>query len=289
MYTHGGRKLIEGELLSGVLERVREGLEELGVFERLGARLVVFEAGVMPWSLRNPEYLARQCFPAAVALAVSRERALEAIEQARVRLPALRPLRVTATRDREGARQMQSLIGRAAWPVRTAQDIKLAPFQVLATDRGSLLGLTREQQWAELDHWTQARDLFLPIRRIQVNNPADEKAATELWELVSSEGGGVVARTRDWFPQVGERREVAAMKVRGREALRLEYGPMYLAPEQRDRLKERPLKGARQQALREWALAAEGLRLFAEGRGFEAYHAYALGVLACQREPLEGR
>jgi protein phosphatase len=53
-----------------------------------------------------------------------------------------------------------------------------------------------------------------------------------------------------------------AVKCRGREYLRIIYGPEYTLPENLERLRQRGLSAERSLALREFALRAESLERF---------------------------
>jgi hypothetical protein len=80
-----------------------------------------------------------------------------------------------------------------------------------------------------------------------------------------------------------------AVKVRGREYLRVIYGPEYTMPENLTRLRERGLSGKRSLALREFALGVEGLERFVRREPLRRVHECAFGVLALESEPLDPR
>lgn len=80
-----------------------------------------------------------------------------------------------------------------------------------------------------------------------------------------------------------------AIKVRGREYLRIIYGPEYTAPENIDRLRKRGLAAKRSLALREFALGVEGLERFARREPLRRVHECVFGVLALESEPVDPR
>ena len=80
-----------------------------------------------------------------------------------------------------------------------------------------------------------------------------------------------------------------AIKVRGKEYLRIIYGPDYDMPENLKRLKRRGLGQKRRMALREFALGMEGLHRFVENAPFSHVHQCAFGVLAMESEPVDPR
>lgn len=79
------------------------------------------------------------------------------------------------------------------------------------------------------------------------------------------------------------------IKIRGREYLRIIYGPEYTLPEQMTRLKQRHLGKKRSLALREFALGAEALERFVENEPLYKVHECIFGVLALESEPIDPR
>lgn len=80
-----------------------------------------------------------------------------------------------------------------------------------------------------------------------------------------------------------------AIKCRGREYLRIIYGPEYTAAANLDRLRARGLSVKRSLALRELALGLEGLHRFVEREPLYRVHECAFGVLALESEPVDPR
>jgi protein phosphatase len=79
------------------------------------------------------------------------------------------------------------------------------------------------------------------------------------------------------------------VKCRGREYLRLIYGPEYTALAHLARLRARHLGIKRALALREWALGIEALERFVRGEPLRRVHACIFGVLALESEPVDPR
>ena len=80
-----------------------------------------------------------------------------------------------------------------------------------------------------------------------------------------------------------------AVKCRGREYLRIIYGPEYTAPENLNRLRERGLAGKRSLALREFALSIEALERFVRHEPLHRVHECVFGLLALESEPVDPR
>jgi protein phosphatase len=116
---------------------------------------------------------------------------------------------------------------------------------------------------------------------------ADEAACADAALLVGDPDGrrwgrhgGQAARLR--HPVRGKKGLIQpALKVRGREYLRIIYGPEYDAPETISYdLRERGLAGKRNLALREFALGHEGLKRFVAREPLRRVHECVFAVLA---------
>jgi protein phosphatase len=79
------------------------------------------------------------------------------------------------------------------------------------------------------------------------------------------------------------------IKVRGRDYLRIIYGPDYTEPSQLARLRERHLGRKRSLALSEHALGLEVLERVARGEPLWRVHEAVFGVLALEAEPVDPR
>ena len=80
-----------------------------------------------------------------------------------------------------------------------------------------------------------------------------------------------------------------ALKCRGREYLRIIYGPDYTRPDQLERLKKRSTRGKSMLAIREFALGIEALERFVRRSPLREVHKAVFGVLALESEPMDPR
>ena len=88
----------------------------------------------------------------------------------------------------------------------------------------------------------------------------------------------------------GRRRLVQpGVKVRGREYLRIIYGPDYTEPANLERLRSRNLGHKRSLALREYALGLESVDRLVAGEPLWRVHEAVFGVLALESEPVDPR
>jgi protein phosphatase len=129
-----------------------------------------------------------------------------------------------------------------------------------------------------------------PYQIVELADPASEAASTAWWEDLTETGGeGAVVKPLPFVATTSRGLLQPAVKCRGREYLRIIYGPEYTLPEHLERLRDRGLSGKRSLALREFALGVEGLERFVQREPLRAVHECVFGVLALESEPVDPR
>jgi protein phosphatase len=182
---------------------------------------------------------------------------------------------------------------RYCWPVGGIDDLKVAPFHLLATE--GTVHSDKNHQWhmetlAELAAQDPKLIMATAHRIVDLADPASEAEATRWWEEMTAAGGeGMVVKPLDWIQRDSRGLVQPAVKCRGREYLRIIYGPEYTAPADLERLRRRGLSHKRSLALREFALGMEALQRFAEGEPLYRVHECVFAVLALESEPVDPR
>jgi len=125
---------------------------------------------------------------------------------------------------------------------------------------------------------------------VNSSHHATEAAATAWWEERTAAGGeGMVVKPFEFLARGRRGLAQPALKCRGREYLRIIYGPEYTLPENLERLRRRGLVAKRSLTLRELALGIEGLERFVRREPLRRVHECVFGVLALESEPVEPR
>jgi protein phosphatase len=125
---------------------------------------------------------------------------------------------------------------------------------------------------------------------IDSTSNTDRKEVVDWWTTHTSAGGEGMVVKPNAFIVKGEKGLIQpAMKVRGRDYLRIIYGPDYALPENIERLRKRGLMCKFSLADREFRLDLEDLHRFVEKRALRQVHECALGVLGLESEPVDPR
>ncbi len=125
---------------------------------------------------------------------------------------------------------------------------------------------------------------------VDLADAGEVESATQWWlDLTNAGDEGMVVKPLEVLTK-GRRFFVQpALKVRGREYLRIIYGPDYLAAEHLSRLKHRAVGAKRGLAAREFGLGLEGLERFARSAPLREVHECVFAVLALESEPIDPR
>ncbi len=102
-------------------------------------------------------------------------------------------------------------------------------------------------------------------------------------------GEGMVVKPFDFYTTGPKGLVQPAVKCRGREYLRIIYGPEYLEPANLIRLRKRGLARKRRLAQREFLLGLEALHRFVEKQPLRNVHECVFAVLALESEPVDPR
>ncbi len=292
-YTRTGRRFFDDDNVDReLIARVSEALGAAGFWERFKTDWVCLDAELLPWSAKAQGLIRGQYAPVAAAGEAALTSALATVEAAAGRGLALEPL-LERLRGRKEAIGLYAAAYRSyCWETSGLEGVHIAPFHLLATEGQTYLD--RDHLWhlAELARLAEADPLFLATghRVVDVLDDASCAEATDWWlELTGKSGEGMVVKPLDFIVR-GQRGLVQpAVKCRGREYLRIIYGPDYTEPENLERLRRRGLTGKRALALREFALGVESLERFVRGEPLWRVHQAVFGVLALESEPVDPR
>nr|WP_119590524.1 polynucleotide kinase-phosphatase [Streptomyces scabiei] len=296
LFTRTGRPFFDDEARTElVLGRLREAMRAAGLWEELAPDWVLLDAELMPWSLKASGLLRTQYAAVGAASGAVFPGALAALEGA-----AARGLDVGELLDKQRERAADAAAftdayRRYCWPTEGLDGVRLAPFQILAVQGRSLAALPHDEQLALIDRLVEfdVSGLLQTTRRLFVDT-GDEgsvRAGIDWWLEMTGRGGeGMVVKPVEAVVRDGRGRLVQpGIKCRGREYLRIIYGPEYTRPENLARLRGRFLNHKRSLALREYALGLEALDRLAEGEPLWRVHEAVFGVLALESEPVDPR
>jgi len=294
VYTRTGRRFFEdANLEATLLTRLQQALDRAGLWAELETDWAILDCELMPWSAKARDLLRQQYAAVGAAARMALPLAVASLHAA-----AERGLDLTSLEERYREREAMAdhyvdAYRRYCWPVRSLDDYKLAPFHLLATE--GQVHTDRDHPW-HLETLARAcradPDLLLatPSFVVDLTDEASQERGIAWWEELTDRGGeGMVVKPRAFIAEGRRGMAQPAVKCRGREYLRIIYGPEYTAPENLERLRSRGLGAKRSLALREFALGIEGLERFVRREPLRRIHECVFGVLALESEPVDPR
>ena len=293
LYTRTGRRVFDDEREHRLLDRIRAAATERGFWQRFETDWLCLDCELMPWSAKAKELLDQQYKPLAAASRMGLGEAVAALQTASARGVAVGDLlerfRVRATM----ADAYATALSHYDAPLASFEDLRLAPFHLLATETAAHTDKTHAWHMETLADLCAGTDELLmptPHRMVDLHDDASCADAVAWWEQLTAAGGeGMVVKPHDFIARNGNRLLQPAVKCRGREYLRIIYGPEYSAEENLARLRSRGVAAKRTLALQEFALGVEGLQRFVDGEPLRAVHECAFAVLAMESAPVDPR
>ena len=264
-----------------------------GMWDELASDWVYLDCELMPWSAKAQDLLRQQYVPTGAAARAGLAASISALRMASKQVPEASELAARYEERRVMTDQYVVAYRRYCWTVHSLADLKLAPFHLLASE--GAVHADKDHVW----HMTTltrlgAADpellLATPSRTVDLSDEASFQDGIAWWEELTASGGeGMVVKPLQFITKGHRGLVQPAVKCRGREYLRIIYGPEYTAPEHLERLRARGLGTKRSLALREFSLGMEALQRFVEKEPLRRVHECVFGVLALESEPVDPR
>jgi protein phosphatase len=288
----GRRFFSDAAVEDALARRVRAAFDAAGLWDELDSDWALLDAELMPWSAKAQALLRDQYAPVGIAARTATRAAADVVRAAAARTEGLDALVGRLDTRIAAADAYTNAYRRYCWAVDGLDDLRLAPFHLLATegrvhdDRDHPWHMTTLARLAEHDPLLVATSW----RRVSLDDPEQVAEAVAWWEQHTAAGGeGMVVKPVDFVVRHKGRLVQPALKCRGREYLRIIYGPEYTTPDHLDRLRQRGVRRKRQLAIKEFALGLEALHRFVERQPLRQVHTCVLGILALESEPVDPR
>lgn len=294
IYTRTGRPFFNSRLTEQtLLRRLRDSITKSGLWDELQTDWLCLDCELMPWSAKAQALIKEQYAAVGVAALTGLQESVAALEQAQGRLSEVGPLLERHRERLELVRKYTAAYRHYCWNVTTVDDLRLAPFHLLASE--GKVHMDRDHIWhmETLARIAAAGDpvfLATPFKVVDLSSQASEDDATGWWTDLTSRGGeGMVVKPLEFIAKGPRGLLQPAVKVRGPEYLRIIYGPEYTLPANLDRLRSRGLGAKRSLAMREFSLGVESLERFVRREPLRRVHECVFAVLAMESEPVDPR
>ncbi len=294
-YTRTGRRFFDDTAIeTELLGQVKAAIDKVDYWKVFNTDWICLDCELMPWSVKAQELLRQQYAPVGVSARIALGEAVASLETAAERGVDVSCILDDYRQRAEAVTKYVKAYQQYCWHVQSIADLKLAPFHLLATE--GVVYFDKDHLWhmemlSKLCQDSEDNPLFATsYGMVNVTDDTNQAEAICRWEELTEQGGeGTVIKPLDFIVQ-GKRGLVQpAVKCRGREYLRIIYGPEYTLPQNLKRLRTRGLSHKRSLALREFALGVEALERFVRREPLSRVHECVFGILALESEAVDPR
>jgi protein phosphatase len=310
IYTRTGRRFFNNEdIETQFLDRIRRAMDQINFWNEFNTEWACLDCELMPWSEKAQELLKSQYAAVGSSASAALGEAINVLEATAARNDLEKGFKLP---ERSSAQEfdLQQLVGKFedrnrlishyitayqqyCWTVNSIDDLKLAPFHLLATE--GKVHVDRDHEWhmqtlAKICRTDDPTMLSTAYKIIDVTDDKRIRDGISWWEDLTVKGGeGMVIKPLACIASGKKGLVQPALKCRGREYLRIIYGAEYTAGHNLERLRVRALGKKRSLALREFALGIEALERFVKREPLRRIHECVFGVLALESEPVDPR
>lgn len=296
-YTRTGRRFFEDKALeTELISRVRDALDKADFWTQFQTDWVCLDCELMPWSAKAQELIRQQYAAVGASSSAALTETVAVLQQAAEREELSDAIGSILDHTRNRAQMSTQFINAYrgyCWSVTSIDDLKLAPFHLLATE--GAVHVNKDHLWhmqtlERLCHVGAPLLQATVFKLIDITDPARVAEGVQWWEEITTNGGeGMVVKPLDFIVQGRRGLVQPAVKCRGKEYLRIIYGSEYTLPQNLERLRSRSLSAKRSLALREFALGIEALERFVRREPLYRVHQCVFGLLALESEPVDPR
>lgn len=293
-FTRTGRPFFDDSTIeSELLSQVKQAIDNAGYWDKLDTGWICLDCELMPWSVKAQELLRQQYAPVGVSASVSLRDVLDSLETVEKRGVETNGLLDGFRKRTIAVDGYISAYQQYCWKVESISDLRLAPFHLLASE--GTVYFDKDHIW----HMEMIKTLCdssedvlfsTSYGTVSLADESSKTAAIQNWEELTTKGGeGIVIKPLDFLAN-GKRGLVQpAVKCRGKEYLRIIYGPEYTMPQYLERLRSRGLSKKRSLAIREFTLGMEALERFVNNEPLSKVHECVFGILALESESVDPR
>lgn len=300
IYTRTGRRFFnDAKLEQALLDEIANAASAAGLWDELSTEWLCLDCELMPWSVKAQDLIRTQYAAVAAAGAPAVAAARASVQAAMERNIDGRELLQGELRLLSGKLDSMAAFRNAyrryCWAVNSPADLRIAPFHIMAAEGGvftdkphrwhlDLIGRLCEISAAGAMLFRTATRIVTP------GDTSSEEGAVNWWtELTATGGEGMVVKPMEFTARGSRGLLQPAIKVRGKEYLRIIYGPDYDHPQNLARLKVRSTASKRRLALAEYALGVEALERFVAKEPLRRVHECVFAILAMESEPVDPR
>ena len=291
--TRTGRSFFEDDILEqALLKRISEALTKANFWNNHDTDWVVLDVELMPWSAKAMKLIETQYAAVGNAATIALNGTAELLSKAQEQHSELKAVNDRYQEKSQLTRQFKKAYREYCWDVKSIEDYKIAPFHILATEGQTYTNKDHVWHMETIASFAKFDAILMATtyKIVDFTQPESITAATNWWlERTANGSEGMVVKPMQFITQTDKGTIQPAIKCRGKEYLRIIYGPDYTQPENLNNLRKRSLNKKRNLALKEFALGIEALDRFTNKDAMRKVHQCVFGILALESDPVDPR
>lgn len=294
VYTRSGRRFFNDLAIEkAFIEKLSMAIEKANLWNELETDWLTLDCEIMPWSMKAMSLIKQQYAAVGCTAHLATQALQVALQQAQKRDINVNSLIAANETSVKNTKQFIQAYQNYCWGVESLDDIKVAPFHIMASASGLHTDQNHVWHMTLINRMVEQDSNLLRKTHYQVVNLDDENSmqtAIKWWlQHTQSLGEGMVVKPMDFIVKENTGVIQPALKVRGKEYLRIIYGMDYTQPHNLKRLKERSVGLKRRLAISEFKLGIESLHRFVNQQPLRYVHECAFAILAMQSQPVDPR
>ncbi|MGN7478564.1 AAA family ATPase [Solibacillus silvestris] len=286
--TRTGRAFFEHTQQEKMVEKIHAELAAKNYFEQFKTNFVLMDAEILPWNLKAHRLIDQQYETVAENAIMDRYKLIE-------KFKATEHVDVTSwleeyTQKYKNAARFDAVFKNYCWPTNELSGIQIAPFHILAHSSSTNFHQPHSWHMQMNAHLAKDSELFIATEYRLIESEKDEQEVMNWWQDMTENGHeGIVIKPLDFLAYYKGKLLQPAIKVRGREYLRIIYGMDYTNEAFMKKLKQRNPSRKMKNALLEFKLGLEGISRFVSLESSTRVHECALATLALESDTIDPR
>lgn len=286
--TRTGRAFFEQEQQQQIVEKIHAELIAKNYFEQFNTSFVLMDAEILPWNLKAHHLIDQQYETVAENALMDRYKLMDKLQRTE-------HVDVTSwleeyTHKYKNAAKFDAVFKNYCWPTNELSGIQIAPFHILAHSSSTNFHQPHSWHMQMNERLAENSALFITTEYRVIESEHDEQEVINWWENMTEAGHeGIVIKPFDFLAYHKGKLLQPAIKVRGREYLRIIYGMDYTDEACLKRLKQRNPSRKMKNALLEFKLGLEGISRFVGLESSARVHECTLATLALESDAVDPR
>ena len=286
--TRTGRAFFEPELQLEVLAAIHKELLAKNYFEQYETDYVLMDAEILPWNLKAHHLIDTQYANVSEQALMDRQQLLNKL-QATSNINVSNWINEYSDKLKNAAR-FDAVYKNYCWPTNNVKGIQIAPFHILAHSETTHFDKPHTWHMEMNASLAENSSLFLATEYRLIESEQQEQEVINWWKEMTEHGHeGIVIKPLNFIEERKNKLLQPAIKVRGREYLRIIYGMDYTDKAQLQQLKKRNPSRKMRNALLEFKLGMEGIKRFVQLESSARVHECVLATLALESETIDPR